>query len=199
MITSWHALHRIGKIRTLLDQAATEKLVHAFVTSRLDYCNSVLYGCPEFQLNKLQSVQNAAARLVKCRKKYDHITPILFDLHWLGVRERIVFKVLLMVYKILNDLAPVYLCALVDRYVPGMSSLRSANPDLFLLKRTDSKSTTKTYGWRAFSVYAPFLWNNPPMLLRQSENVKILREILNLIYLESNLMFKIVFVVLFGI
>ena len=132
----------------------------------LDYCNSVLYGCPEFQLNKLQSVQNAAARLVKCRKKYDHITPILFDLHWLGVRERIVFKVLLMVYKILNDLAPVYLCALVDR------SLRSANPDLFLLKRTDSKSTTKTYGWRAFSVYAPFLWNNLPMLLRQSENVK---------------------------
>ena len=85
-------------------------LVHAFVTSRLDYCNSVLYGCPEFQLNKRQSVSNAAARLVKCRTKYDHITLILFDLHWLGVRERIVFKVLLMVYKILNDLAPVYLC-----------------------------------------------------------------------------------------
>ena len=74
----------LGKIRTLLDKAATEKLGHAFVTSRLDYCNSVLYGCPGFQLNKLQSVQNAAARLVKCRKKYDHITPILFDLHWLG-------------------------------------------------------------------------------------------------------------------
>ena len=109
-------------------------------------------------------------------EKYDHITPILFDLHWLGVRERIVFKVLLMVYKILNDLAPVYLCALFDRYVPGRSSLRSANPDLFLLKRTDSKSTTKTYGWRAFSVYAPFLWNNLPMLLRQSENVNIFKQ-----------------------
>ena len=92
-----------------------------------------------------------------------------------GVRERIVFKVLLMVYKILNDLAPAYLCALVGRYVPGRSSLRSANPDPFLLKRTDPKSTTKTYGWRAFSVYAPFLWNNLPMLLRQSENVNIFK------------------------
>ena len=98
--SSYFALHRIGKIRSLLDQSATEKLVHAFVTSRLDYCNIVLYGCPEFQLNKLQSVQNAAARLVRRQNKSAHITPILRDLHWLGVRERIIFKVLLTVYKI---------------------------------------------------------------------------------------------------
>ncbi|KAJ8050077.1 hypothetical protein HOLleu_03134 [Holothuria leucospilota] len=66
--SAYFALHRIGKLRTLLDQAATEKLVHAFVTSRLDYCNSLLYGCPESHLDKLQSIQNAAARLLKRQK-----------------------------------------------------------------------------------------------------------------------------------
>ena len=160
--SAYFALHRIGKIRSLLDQAATEKLVHAFVSSKLDYCNSVLYGCPDFQLDKLQSVQNAAARLVTRQKKSSHITPILRNLHWLSIRDRITFKVLLIVFKIFHNLAPLYLCALIDRYIPGRNGLRSGNPDLYLLKRQDNKSTTKSYGMRAFTIYAPLLWNALP-------------------------------------
>ena len=173
--SAYYALYRIGKIRSLLDQAATTKLVHAFVTSRLDYCNIILYGCPQSQLDKLQSVQNAAARLVNRMKKSDHITAALQDLHWLRIRERIDFKVLLTVYKIVNNFAPSYLCALVDRYIPGHRGLRSSNPDLFLLKRQDSKCTTRSYGWRAFSNYAPLLWNDLPLHIRQSISIDIFK------------------------
>ena len=95
----------------------------------------IIVTCPEVQLDKLQSVQNAAARLVRCQQKSEHITPILYNLHWLGIRERIVFKVLLTVYKMLDNSAPSYLCDLVDRYIPGRGGLRSSKG---LLKRQDS-------------------------------------------------------------
>ena len=65
-------------------------------------------------------------------------------------------------------MAPSYLCTLIDFYIPGRDGLRSSNPDLFLLKRRDSKCTYKTYGMRVFSMYAPILWNNLPVTLRQS-------------------------------
>ena len=139
-----------------MNQSTTEKLVHAFITSRLDYCNSILYGCPENEIKKLQAIQNSAARLIKVKKKSDEITPILYDLHWLPIKERIVFKLLMFVYKILNNQAPMYLTLLIDLYVPGRTGLRSANPDLLLLQRKDTNVTNKTYGWRAFNICAPF-------------------------------------------
>ena len=169
------SLHRLSKIRPLLNQSATEKLVHAFVTSRLDYCNSILYGCPESQLKKLQSIQNSAARLVTRTRKRECITPILYNLHWLPIKYRIIFKLLLIVYKILANQAPLYLTDFIEVYVPGRADLRSANSDLFLLKRQDTRLTNKTYGWRAFNVCAPLLWNELPLFLRQSENINIFK------------------------
>ena len=80
-----YAIYRIGKLRRYLDAENTEQLVHAFITFRLDNCNSILYGLPDKELNKLQRIQNAAARLVSLTKKRDHITPVLFQLHWLPV------------------------------------------------------------------------------------------------------------------
>ena len=67
--TSFFALYHIGKLRIILDNACIEKLVHTFISSRLDYCNSILYGCPSYEIQKLQSVQNAAARLITHSKK----------------------------------------------------------------------------------------------------------------------------------
>ena len=83
--------------------------MHASITSKLDYCNSLLYGCRKMQLKKLQYVQNTATRIVTQTRKFDHITPVLFDLHWLPVSYRIVFKILLLVFKSLNNLSPSYL------------------------------------------------------------------------------------------
>ena len=83
-----HHLRTIGSIRHLLTINATEKLVHAIISSRLDYCNSLLNGLPAYQLRRLQSLQNSAARLVSRTRKYDRIKPILKQLHWLPVDQR---------------------------------------------------------------------------------------------------------------
>ena len=146
-------------------------LVHAFISSRLDYCNSILYGCPSYEIQKLQSVQNAAARLITHSKKYDHINPILKELHWLPVQERIIFKNLLLVKKILSNEAPLYLSDFVEFYVPGRTNLRSTKSNVLILKRKDIKTTCKNYGWRDFRVFAPFLWNDLPVFIRQTESI----------------------------
>jgi len=93
--------------------------MHVFVTSRLEFCNSLLCGIPKNVLKRLQSVQNAAARVVTLPCKREHVTPILGKLHWLPVEERVIFKILLLTYKALNNLAPSYIFELVNQYVPS--------------------------------------------------------------------------------
>ncbi|KAI5608495.1 hypothetical protein C0J50_6634, partial [Silurus asotus] len=99
-------LRNIAKIRNMMSLQDAEKLVHAFVTSRLDYCNALLSGCVSKCINKLQLVQNAAARVLNRSRKYDHITPVLISLHWLPIKSHIDYKILLLAYKALNGLAP---------------------------------------------------------------------------------------------
>ncbi|XDV45278.1 hypothetical protein PO909_013398, partial [Leuciscus waleckii] len=96
--TAFFHLRNIAKLRNMLSVSDAEKLVHAFMTSRLDYCNALLAGCPASSINKLQLVQNAAARVLTRSRKYDHITPILSSLHWLPIKFRINYKVLLLTY-----------------------------------------------------------------------------------------------------
>ena len=104
--SAFYHLRNISRIRKLLSTKTTETLVHAFITSKLDHCNSFLYNVPKYVIKKLQSVQNAAARLITGSRKYDHITPILFDLHWLPVSERVKFKIILLTHKALHQQSP---------------------------------------------------------------------------------------------
>ncbi len=97
--TAFFHLRNIAKLRDMLTVSDAEKLVHAFMTSSLDYCNALLGGCPASSINKLQIVQNAAARVLTRSRKYDHITPILQSLHWLPIKFRISYKILLLAYK----------------------------------------------------------------------------------------------------
>ena len=110
-------LRNIRTIRPYITQGACEKLVHALVSSRLDYSNSLLAGLPKKKLNLLQRIQNMAARIVTNRRKSDHITPILRSLHWLPVNARINFKILIVTFKILHGNAPEYLCNLIKSQV----------------------------------------------------------------------------------
>ena len=110
------AIRNIGRIRVYLDQNTTAKLVHAYVTSRLDYCNSILVGLPASSLARVQQLQNTAARLVTLTKKHEHITPVLCALHWLPVNKRIEYKVLLLTYKALHHQAPDYIKDLLSDY-----------------------------------------------------------------------------------
>ena len=106
---AWHHLRQIGQIRQYLDKKASETLMHSFVSSHLDSFNSLLYGAPKYELHKLQRIQNTAARIVTKTKKFDHITPVLTDLHWLPIEFRIDYKLLLLTFKALNGLAPQYM------------------------------------------------------------------------------------------
>ena len=95
-------------VRSLSTDAANT-LVHAFISCRLDYCNSLMSGMADSLVQKIQSVQNAAARLVSGASRRDHITPVLCELHWLLVRQRIHFKLGFLMYKSLSGHAPQYL------------------------------------------------------------------------------------------
>ena len=105
-------IYNVRRIRKYLSRDSAETLVHDFISSRLDYGNSLLFGLPQYQIQKLQRVQNASARLIFSVPRYCHITPLLLDLHWLLVNQRIAFKILLLVYKVLQ-LAPSYLVDLI--------------------------------------------------------------------------------------
>ena len=109
-------LRNISKIRGFLNQnyETTKTLVHAFVTSKVDYCNSLLYCVPKYLLQRLQRVLNCAARIVFKSNKYDrHIMPLLRELRWLPIQQRIEFKILLITFKALNNQAPTYLTDLL--------------------------------------------------------------------------------------
>ena len=111
--TSFYHLKNIAKIMPLIGQPSKEVLVHAFCTSRLDYCNSLFTNLPEQELNRLQLIQNAAARL-----KSSHIRPVLKSLHWLPIKYRIRFKALLIVFKSFPGCAPSYISDMMPRYNP---------------------------------------------------------------------------------
>ena len=92
-----YQLRNLSHIRKFLSRKATEQVVHSLISSRLDFCNSILINLPEYQLKRLQYLQNSAARLVTRSKSTSHISPILKELHWLPVHARINFKILLLV------------------------------------------------------------------------------------------------------
>ena len=170
------ALYKIGKIRRMLDQNTTEKLVHAFVTSRLDSCNSLLLGVSDSEIEKLQLLQNSAARMITGAKKFDHITPVLYSLHWLPIPKRIEFKVLLTVFKIIHGLAPSYLTDLIQPFT-SRRALRSSH-ELFKLDEARGRKPsegTVYYSNRNFKYAAPKLWNLLPDSVKCAPNVEIFK------------------------
>ena len=178
---AFHQLIKIRQLRKFLDKKATLSLVHSFITSSIDYCNNIYYGQPKYIIRKLERIQNAAAKLITNSKKYDHVTPILKQLHWLPPEKRILFKIAILTYKCLNQLAPDYLCKLIKRYEPARN-LRSSEQHLLVIPRTN----TKTLGTKSFSVSAPTIWNNLPLKIRQINSQNIFKAKLKTFLFKSH-------------
>ena len=167
--SAYYHLKNIAKIRGFMSKQDLEKLIHAFISSRLDYCNGLLTGLSKGAVRKLQLVQNAAARVLTKTKKYEHITPILRSLHWLPVCQRIEFKVLLIVYKSLNGLGPKYISDLLSLYIPARP-LRSSETCLLNTIRVKTK-----HGEASFSHSAACIWNKLPEELKQAQTLNIFK------------------------
>jgi hypothetical protein len=162
-------MKKISSIRPFIGQSECESLVHGVITSRLDYCNALYFSLPQSLLSKLQRVQNTAARLVLQKRKRDSISLCLSQLHWLDVEKRIAFKVLTIMFKCANDSAPNLVTDLIS---PCTSFSRNS---LYTFNILFNRSN---YGRRAFSYYAPRLWNCLPITIRCASSIALFKSML---------------------
>ena len=160
--------YQLRQLRPLVQSTTVEAArtaAAAFISCRLEYCNSLLYGLQDTLLRKLQSVQNATARLITGTRLSDHTSPVFRELHWLPIRERVKFKVACLVRQSLSWQAPLYLadgCRLVSDST--RRSLRSADVSTCVVPPTLS-----SYGDRTFAAAGPRLRNSLPVQLRNPD------------------------------
>ena len=162
LVSHCHKLLKdIKRVRSLLSSEHTAMLVHSVISSRLDYCNSVYFNISKFNVKKLQKVQNSAARIVACKPFRVSISGTLRELHWLRIESRIIFKLLLLVYKYIKGRCP-------PHYNFQYKSYNTHPNDYLLLKTTICKTK---YGKRSFTYSAPRLWNALPLHVRSEEKI----------------------------
>jgi len=177
-------LRQLRVIRRTLPSSVLKTLLHAFVSSRLEYCNSLFFGLPKCDLKKLQSVQNAAARLFGGLWKYDHITPIMQnELHWLPIAYRIEYKIAVLVFKSLHQQAPNYLTEMCR---PALQSIcLSRNRSASNGELVPHSWKTVHYGRRGFNYAAPTVWNKLPLSLRQKDSLTSFKKDLKTYYFRK--------------
>ena len=169
------------RIRPCLDLNTSVLLANALVSSRLDYCNSLL-SLTDFELRRLQLVQNSLCRVVTRSSKFSHITPqkkkIKKKIHWLPVRYRVQFKIGLIIYKILNQGQAIYLRELSHPYTSSRNTRRSTPKLKFLQTSTFDRRVLKSikHFSNSFSHYAPVLWNSFLCHVRNSPSVGSFRK-----------------------
>jgi hypothetical protein len=154
-------LRRISTIRLFLSTEICIRLVTALISSRLDYCNSIYANLPSEDIERLQRIQSAAARLVLKKRKSDHITPLLKQLHWLPVMYRWQYKLSILAFRHFDGSLPAYLSNILTIYHPART-LRSSSEKLLVVPVRNMK----TVGHRSFSFSAPHIWNSLPASLR---------------------------------
>ena len=177
-------LRNIARIRKYLDQDTCHHIVRSFVLSRLDYGNSLLAGSTNAQLNKLQRIQNRAARLICGAKRREHISPYLARLHWLPVN----FKLLVYIYQCLNGSSPRYLSSDIVLHSTQSSShhyLRSQADHT----RLHIPKTHRSTGDKAFFVIGPRLWNRLPIATREAASLTIFKKLLKTYFFSHSIYF----------
>ena len=163
-------LRRLSSIRRYLTPDCAATLVSCYILSRIDYCNSLLVGCPDYLTDMLQAIVKNSARVVRRVPRYEHITHHLCELHWLPVEYRILvqFKIASLCFKCRDGSAPEYLQELLpERHIHRYNTRSAA--DTTALGNATAKSK-KTLGDRSFSRAGPGVWNALPIALRNSDS-----------------------------
>ena len=159
-------LRKIHQMSAVLDTNSIKQLVVSYMFSKLDYCNVLLSHIPQELIDKLQKIQNHAARLITKTPVRSHITPSLIKLHWLPVRTRLDFKTAVLCYRYFHGIAPPYFSKMIDCYVPSRN-LRSRSQ----MKLAVKQPKFVKIGGRAFSFFAPSFWNNLPYELKSMPTI----------------------------
>ena len=155
---TWNILRKGHQSRSLLDKNTTKIIVQALVLLKLDYCNSLLLGSPEYQMDKLQCIQNMACSVIFQLRKHDHITHHLKLLHWLKIREIIAYKIAFLIYRCKNSQAPVYL----QELLPSKHHERQLRSSRTEYLNSDFCKNTHTLR-SSFSAAGPRIWNSLPL------------------------------------
>ena len=156
-----------GKIRNLLSYNACSTIIHALISCRLDYCNSLLYNVPTHKTDRLQRLQNQCARILTKSPRREHITPVLKSLHWLKIQDRITYKILMLTYKSYYNIAPTNLCELISRRESSVNT-RLGSDQHQLIMPPISKDCSNTFLERSFIYAAPCEWNKLSECIRTS-------------------------------
>ena len=170
-------LRKISSIRPFISEQSAKQLAVSLILSKLDYCNCLFYEMSEDNFNKLQLLQNHAARVVMKAKKYSSASALLKELHWLPVRQRVLYKIALLVFKCLNvDNFPAYLKDLITLYKPSRN-LRSSDKCLLAKPFKSLK-----FGHKSFHYSAPVVWNELPFEIRTCTNLYSFKKMLKTHY-----------------
>ena len=158
-------IRKISLHRNFLPDDVVTQLMISLVLSKMDYCNSLFINLPQNLLDKLQRVQNCAAKICLRKRKYDHVTPLLKSLHWLPVKERIVYKIATLCHKYFLGTLPFYLSSLLKK-PQSTRNLRSSDDRTALFQ---PMKNLKSYGERSFEFNGPQIWNALPREIREIE------------------------------
>ena len=169
--TMFYGIKKISTYRKYMTQEVAEKLMVSLVLSKMDYCNCLLAGLPNVLIQKLQYVQNCAAKVIFRKRKSDHVTPLLKSLHWLPVKQRITYKIAMLCHKILKTNEPVYLRELLIKPHNIRNTRLSADDTLLFVPRKNLIS----YGNRSFEYVGPSTWNSLPRSLRETVSTLIFK------------------------
>ena len=167
----FYGIRKISMYRKYMTQEVAEKRMVSLVLSKMDYCNCLLAGLPNSLIQKIQYAQNCAAKVIFRKKKNDHVTPLLKNLHWLPVKQRITYKIVLLCHKILKTNEPAYLRELLIKPHNSRNTRSSNDRTLLFVPRKN----LITYGDRSFEHFAPLTWNSIPKRIRETDSTPIFK------------------------
>ena len=167
-------IRNLWRIRRFIDIDTSHHVARALITSRLDYCNALFTHLSSKDTTRLQRLQNSAARAVFAVGRKVEVAPLLNELHWLPISKRILFKVLLYVFKCLNNRAPSYLSDYFTKYAPARP-LRSSMDSTRL---TVPKVSNTVFAEKRFNIIAVKAWNGLPSTIRAAQSVDSFKKLL---------------------